>query len=109
MRGVVGDHFRRVSLAGTPRGGILTQASVLTVTAGPTRTSPVKRGKWVLDNILGTPPPPPPPGADTLKDLGGTATTLRDRLNLHRSRPECASCHARMDPLGYGLENFDAV
>jgi Protein of unknown function (DUF1592)/Protein of unknown function (DUF1588)/Protein of unknown function (DUF1587)/Protein of unknown function (DUF1585)/Protein of unknown function (DUF1595) len=109
LSGVTGREFRRVSLAGTGRAGVLTHASVLTVTSGPTRTSPVKRGKWLLDNILGMPPPPPPPGADTLKDPTGTATTLRERLELHRSRPECASCHARMDPLGYGLESFDAV
>ena len=109
LPGVTGDEFRHVSLAGTGRAGVLTQASVLTVTSGPTRTSPVKRGKWLLENVLGTPPPPPPPGVDSLKDSKGTATSLRERLDWHRSKPECASCHARMDPLGYGLENFDAV
>jgi hypothetical protein len=82
---------------------------VLTVTSGPTRTSPVKRGKWMLENVLGIPVPPPPPGADDLKVQGARALTLRQRLDQHRSRIECASCHARMDPLGYGLENFDAV
>jgi hypothetical protein len=107
--GVRGEEFRRVSLAGTPRAGVLTHSGVLTVTSGPTRTSPVKRGKWMLENILGAPVPAPPPGADDLKvpDAGGL--TLRERLERHRSRAECASCHARMDPLGYGLENFDAV
>ncbi len=108
--GVTGADFRRVSLAGTNRRGVLTHASVLTVTSGPTRTSPVKRGKWVLENLLGTPAPPPPPGVDTLQDdRGGKPATLREQLDRHRSRAECASCHARLDPLGYGLENFDAV
>jgi hypothetical protein len=107
--GVRGEEFRRVSLAGTPRAGVLTHASVLTVTSGPTRTSPVKRGRWVLENLLGTPVPAPPPGADDLKGKGSRALTLRERLEQHRSRAECASCHARMDPLGYALENFDAV
>ena len=107
--GVTGGAFRRVSLAGTGRAGVLTHASVLTVTSGPTRTSPVKRGKWVLDNLLGTPPPPPPPGADSLTDDAGPAATTRERFARHRSRPECAGCHARLDPLGFGLENFDAV
>jgi Protein of unknown function (DUF1592)/Protein of unknown function (DUF1588)/Protein of unknown function (DUF1585)/Protein of unknown function (DUF1587)/Protein of unknown function (DUF1595) len=107
--GVRGKEFQRVTLSGTPRAGVVTHASVLTVTSGPTRTSPVKRGKWMLDNILGTPVPSPPPGVDALKVQGTRALTLRERLEQHRSRIECASCHARMDPLGYGLENFDAV
>ncbi len=87
-------------------------ASTLTVTSNPTRTSPVKRGKWILEEILGTPPPPPPPGiADLPDDPGhGPATvSLRVRLERHRTDPGCARCHARMDPLGFGLENFDAV
>ncbi len=109
IAGVQGQVFQRVSLEGTARAGILTHASVLTVTSGPTRTSPVKRGRWVLENILGSPVPAPPPGVDDLKRQGGTASTLRERLEQHRSRPECASCHARMDPLGYAFENFDAV
>ena len=109
--GVTGDRFRRVDLTGTPRGGILTHASILTVTSNPTRTSPVKRGKWILENILGTPPPPPPPGVQELKEdkevvLSGT---LRQRMEQHRADPGCASCHQRMDPLGFGFENFDAV
>jgi hypothetical protein len=109
LPGASGEEFRRVSLAETPRAGVLTQASVLTVTSGPTRTSPVKRGKWVLENLLGTPPPAPPPGADNLKEPANKATSLRERLEVHRSRSECASCHARLDPLGYALENFDAL
>jgi hypothetical protein len=85
---------------------------VLTVTSNPTRTSPVKRGKWVLENLLGAPPPPPPPGVGELKDdkPGAELTgTLRQRLEQHRANPSCAACHQRMDPLGFGLENFDAV
>jgi mono/diheme cytochrome c family protein len=111
LPGVTGDGFRRVALAGTPRGGVLTQAGVLAVTSNPNRTSPVKRGRWVLDNLLGAPPPAPPPGADNLKDghLGGPAETLRQRLERHRADPACAVCHAGMDPLGLALENFDAV
>jgi hypothetical protein len=109
--GVKGPEFRKVSLAGTPRGGILTQASVLTVTSNPTRTSPVKRGKWILENILNTPPPPPPPGVEELKEgkeveLKGS---LRQRMEQHRANTSCASCHQRMDPLGFGFENFDAI
>jgi hypothetical protein len=107
---VSGDQFRRVSLAGTGRAGVLTHASVLTVTSGPTRTSPVRRGKWLLENVLGSPAPTPPPGVDDLKDdRGGKPATLRERLDRHRSHAECAACHARLDPLGFGLENFDAV
>jgi hypothetical protein len=110
IAGVRGDEFRRVNLNGTGRGGVLTQAAVLTVTSNPTRTSPVKRGKWVLENLLGSPPPAPPPGADDLQPvLAGQKLTLRQRIESHRTKAECASCHARMDPLGFGLENFDAV
>jgi Protein of unknown function (DUF1592)/Protein of unknown function (DUF1588)/Protein of unknown function (DUF1585)/Protein of unknown function (DUF1595) len=107
--GVRGNEFQRVPLAGTLRAGVLTHASVLTVTSGPTRTSPVKRGKWILENVLGAPVSSPPPGVDDLKVQGARALNLRERLEQHRSRAECASCHARMDPLGYGLDNFDAV
>jgi hypothetical protein len=106
---VRGGRFRKVSLAGGPRGGVLTHASVLAVTSNPTRTSPVKRGKWVLENILGTPPPPPPPDVPELKDGGELKGSLRQRMEQHRKNPSCASCHARMDPLGFGLENFDAL
>jgi hypothetical protein len=101
--------FERVSLPAKERGGLLTQASVLTVTSNPTRTSPVKRGRWVLEQLLGTPPPPPPPNVpelDTQKKLTGT---LRQRMEQHRENPSCASCHAQMDALGFALENFDAV
>jgi hypothetical protein len=107
--GVRGPEFRQVSLAGMPRAGILTQAGVLTVTSGPTRTSPVKRGRWLLENVLGDPVPAPPPGVDDLKAAGAGAMTPHEQLEQHRSRAGCASCHARMDPLGCALENFDAV
>jgi hypothetical protein len=109
LTGVKGVSFRKVSLAGTPRGGVLTHASILAVTSNPTRTSPVKRGKWILDNILGTPPPPPPPDVDELKEDGESNGTLRQQMELHRKNPTCASCHQRMDPLGFGFENFDAI
>ncbi len=109
--GVAGDWFRRVSLAGTSRGGVLTQASVLAATSNPNRTSPVKRGKWILENILGTPPSPPPSGVEALKEgkEHGHSGTLRQRMERHRTDPACAACHRRMDPLGFGLENFDAI
>lgn len=108
---VEGDQFQRVSLKGTKRGGVLTHASVLTITSNPTRTSPVKRGKWVLENILGSPPPPPPEDVPDLSDGKEAALsgTLRQRMEQHRAKPMCASCHARMDPIGFGLENFNAV
>jgi len=93
------------------RGGLLTQASILTVTSNPTRTSPVKRGKWVLEQIFNTPPPPPPPDVPDLKEgkEALTAGTVRQRMEQHRANPNCATCHAKMDPLGFGLENFDAI
>jgi hypothetical protein len=107
---VKGEEFRRVSLDPEQRGGVLTQASVLTVTSNPTRTSPVKRGKWVLENLFGTPPPPPPPDVPELKDDGAALTgSLRQRTEQHRANPACAVCHVRMDPLGFGLENFDGI
>ena len=111
IQGIEGDHFRRVKLQDGRRGGILTQASVLTVTSNPTRTSPVKRGKWILEQVLGTPPPPPPPGVGDLKDdkTASEAMSLRRRMEIHRSNPDCAACHGRMDPLGFGLENYDAI
>ncbi len=108
IRGVTGDEFRPVSLEGTGRGGLLTQASILTVTSNPTRTSPVKRGKWILENLLNTPPPPPPPDIPELEQ-GKLVGTLRQRMEQHRSNPACAACHNMMDPLGFALENFDAV
>ncbi|HTB64138.1 MAG TPA: DUF1588 domain-containing protein, partial [Opitutales bacterium] len=107
MDGVTGADFRKVSLDGTPRRGVLTQGSVLTLTSNPTRTSPVKRGKWVLDNLLGTPPPPPPPNVPVLDEETQLTGTLRQQMEAHRANPTCASCHARMDPIGFGLENFD--
>ncbi|HEY1066046.1 MAG TPA: DUF1592 domain-containing protein, partial [Pirellulales bacterium] len=109
---VTGDDFRLVKLdPNTPRGGLITQASILAVTSNPTRTSPVKRGKWVLDQILGMPPPPPPPGVPELEEgrKGKLTGSLRQRMEQHRADPGCASCHARMDPIGFGLENFNAV
>lgn len=110
IAGVSGPEFRRVDLTGTPRGGVLTQASVLTVSSYATRTSPVLRGKWVLDNLLNAPPPEPPADVPNLDETTiGTAASMRDQLQAHRKNPTCASCHRRMDPLGFGLENFDAV
>ncbi|MCB9938654.1 MAG: DUF1592 domain-containing protein [Planctomycetaceae bacterium] len=107
---VKGDRFQRVSLAGTPRGGLLTHGSILTVTSNPTRTSPVKRGRWVLENLLGEPPPPPPPNVPELIDEGKELTgTLRQQMEQHRENPNCAVCHVKMDALGFALENFDAV
>ncbi len=109
--GIKGEQFQKVKLAGDQRGGILTHASILTITSNPTRTSPVKRGKWILETILGTPPPPPPPDAGELSEdkevvLSGS---LRQRMEQHRANPNCATCHQRMDPLGFGFENFDAI
>jgi hypothetical protein len=107
---VEGNQFRKVSLVGVPRSGVLTQASVLTLTSNPTRTSPVKRGKWVLDQLLNDPPPPPPPNVPDLKDHDKiTGATLRQRMEMHRKDPACATCHVRMDPIGFSLENFDAT
>ena len=108
MDGVSGDEFRRVETAGARR-GVLTQASILFLTSNPTRTSPVKRGKWILENVLGTPPPPPPPNVPELDDEGELLGTLRERMEQHRTDPTCAVCHTQMDTLGFGLENFDAI
>jgi hypothetical protein len=110
IAGVSGPAFRRVDLTGTPRGGVLTQGSVLTVSSYATRTSPVIRGKWILENLLNAPPPVPPADVPNLDEKKiGTAASLRAELEAHRSDPNCAACHRRMDPLGFGLENFDAV
>jgi hypothetical protein len=110
---VYGSQFRRVTLAPeSPRRGLLGQGSILTVTSLPTRTSPVARGKWILENILGTPPPQPPANVPPLKEEGQEnldALSLRQRMEQHRSNPVCASCHKIMDPIGFSLENFDAV
>jgi mono/diheme cytochrome c family protein len=108
---VYGNQFRRVTLDGTPeRRGLLGQASILAVTSYPNRTSPVQRGKWVLTNLLGIPPTPPPPDVPPLKEnAGGAPKSLRERMEQHRADPVCAGCHKSMDPIGFALENFDAV
>ena len=109
---IVGPEFRRVELPDeSPRGGLLGHGSILTVTAYPTRTSPVLRGKWILENLLGYDPPPPPPGVESLAELdsSGQIFSMRERMVRHRASPACASCHAVMDPPGFSLENFDAV
>ena len=111
--GVYGNHFRRVQYPDGRRAGLLGHASILTVTSHPDRTSPVVRGKWLLETLLGAPPPPPPPDVTPLQENregeGAAATTVRERLEQHRKSPGCASCHARIDPLGFALENFDAI
>jgi hypothetical protein len=101
--------LRRASIAGTRRGGVLTAGSFLTVTSQPNRTSPVKRGKWVLGQLLCAEPPPPLPNIPPLPEGGSQSGSLRQRLEAHRSNPVCASCHSTMDPIGFGLENFDAI
>jgi len=111
---IIGPEMRRVDLPpDSPRGGVLTHGSVLIVTSNPTRTSPVKRGLFILDNILGTPTPPPPPDVPPLeeseKEVAGANPTLRETLAIHREKPLCSSCHNRMDPLGLALENFNAL
>ncbi len=113
LTGVTGPEMRQVTLPlDNPRGGVLTMGSILTVTSNPTRTSPVKRGKWILENILGSPSAPPPPNVPALESaqdkVGERKPTQRELVALHRSDPLCASCHARMDPLGFALENFNA-
>jgi len=109
--GVEGDSFRRVELAGKHRAGLLTQASILTLTSNPDRTSPVKRGKWIMEVLLDQPPPPPPPDVPELDVAAKAApqSTLRQQLELHRQNPTCNSCHRVMDQLGFGMENFDAI
>ena len=109
--GVYGDQFRRVEVNDGIRGGLLGQGSILTATSYPTRTSPVLRGKWILEALLGSPPPPPPPDVPALPEAGegGKVLSVRERLSEHRKNPACASCHVRMDPLGFALENFDAT
>jgi hypothetical protein len=109
---ITGSHFRRVTFGKESlRGGLLGQGSILTVTSHPDRTSPVVRGKWILENLLGTSPPPPPPNVPELKSTGapGQVLSMRDRMVQHRADPVCASCHAIMDPLGLALENLDGV
>lgn len=108
--GIVGPEFRRVKVDPAERGGLLGQASVLTVTSLPTRTSPVIRGLWVLENLLASAPPPPPPDVPPLEEVKiDGAATLRQKLEKHRENTSCASCHSRMDPLGFGLENYDPI
>jgi hypothetical protein len=110
IEGVTGPEFRRVDLTTDQRGGVLTHGSVLAVSSYPTRTSVVIRGKYILQNILGTPPPPPPPDVPALDEEAlGTSASLREQMERHRSDSICASCHARMDPLGFGLENYNAI
>jgi hypothetical protein len=110
---IQGSHFRRVTFPpDSPRGGLLGQGSVLAVTSYATRTSPVLRGKWVLENLLSAPPPPPPPDVPALKTDGpepGKTLTMREAMTQHRANPACAGCHARMDPIGFSMENFDAL
>jgi hypothetical protein len=108
--GVIGPEFRRVELTGDQRSGVFTQGSVLTVSAYPTRTSVVLRGKYLLENVLNAPPPPPPPDVPSLNEAAvGVATSLRQQMEKHRADALCASCHSKMDPLGFALENYDAV
>jgi hypothetical protein len=112
IKNVYGSRFRRVTFEdGGARGGLLRQGSILTVTSYATRTSPVIRGKWVLDNIMGIPPPPPPPDVPALKEktAKASAVTMRERLAEHRANPACAGCHNIMDPVGFAFENYDAV
>jgi hypothetical protein len=108
--GVTGEDFQRVELDGRKRGGVMTQGAILSVSSYATRTSPVIRGKWVLENLLGTPPPPPPPDVPPLQESNiGKDASLRQRLEQHRANPACAVCHRQMDPIGFGLENYDAA
>ena len=114
IRGVYGSQFRRVALNAeqrTTRGGLLGQGSILTVTSYPNRTSVVQRGKWILENLLGSPPPPPPADVPDLKPKShdGRLLTMREQLDMHRANPICASCHVRMDPIGFALENYDGI
>ncbi|PYR27904.1 MAG: hypothetical protein DMF98_04415, partial [Acidobacteria bacterium] len=107
---VYGSQFRRVTLTDANRHGLLGQGSVLTVTSYPNRTSVVQRGKWILENLLGTPPPPPPPDVPELKAAPhGKVLSMREQMQVHRANAVCAACHARMDPIGFALENYDAV
>jgi hypothetical protein len=108
---VYGTHFRRVQVTDPNRAGLLGHGSILTVTSYATRTSAVQRGKYMLTNILGTPPPPPPPNIPPFPETGagGAPATMREKMALHRTNAVCASCHSRMDPLGFALENFDAI
>ncbi|MDX1926704.1 MAG: DUF1592 domain-containing protein [Pirellulaceae bacterium] len=108
LEGIKGDEFQKVELNGKRR-GMLMHGSILLLTSNPTRTSPVKRGKWVLENLLAEPPPPPPPNVPELGAAGVTLGTLRQQMEQHRENPNCAVCHVKMDAVGFGLENFDAI
>jgi hypothetical protein len=109
--GISGNKFQKIQLTDPNRGGVIGHSSILTATSVPLRTSPVKRGKWILDTLLGTPPPPPPPDAGVLPadDRSAKGLSFREQLELHRKKPSCAGCHEKIDPLGFGLENFDAI
>ena len=110
IKGVYGPQFRRVELNDTKRGGLLSQGSILTVTSYPNRTSVVQRGKWVLENMLGTPPPAPPPNVPALDPHGKDGKmSMRQAMEMHRANPVCASCHSKMDPIGFALENYDGI
>lgn len=112
ISGVYGSQFRRVTLTDPNRGGLLGQGSILTVTSYPNRTSVVQRGKWVLENLLGSAPPPPPPDVSLVLEThskDGRALTMRQQMEMHRANPTCSSCHSRMDPIGFALENFDGI
>jgi mono/diheme cytochrome c family protein len=111
MENVKGDQFRRVTLPNNLRNGLLGKAAILNLTANPNRTSPVLRGQWILERLMGTPPAPPPPGVPTLTEnrAGGKPLSVRERIEQHRSKPTCMACHGVMDPLGFALENFDTV
>ena len=110
ISGVKGSELRKVELTTDRRGGVLSQAGVLTVSSYPTRTSPVIRGKYVLQNLLGIPPAPPPADVPALEESAGTEQkSMREQLDVHRRNPTCAACHRNMDPLGFGLENYDAI
>jgi hypothetical protein len=111
IEGSAGSQFQKITLTDPNRGGVIGQASILTSTSMPLRTSPVKRGKWILDTLLGTPPPPPPPDAGVLPgdDKSTAGLSFRETLEVHRTKASCAGCHEKIDPLGFGLENFDAI
>jgi hypothetical protein len=112
IRNIYGSHFRRIQVVDENRRGLLGQGSILSLTSYANRTAPTIRGKWLLENILGTPPPPPPPNVPSLgegRSADGTRLTMRQQLEAHRANPACATCHRAMDPLGFALENFDAT
>jgi hypothetical protein len=111
MKGVTGSRFRRVAVADPQRRGLLGHGSILAITSHPNRTSPVKRGKWILENLMGSPPPPPPPNVPIFEEKQDRARprTMRERMEEHRRNPTCANCHRLMDPIGLAMENFDGI